>query len=828
MSLQADPLEKYRKKQSSEPSTPTENELEDPLSKYRKNEPKRKKDFLLDQLAEVGTLEQKVLAEQRRNEGEFGRGVVSGSTFGLSEGVPGLETEGGGFSTAGDIAGSVTLPIGTAIKGAKLALTPVMKLAQNSPKIRKGIESLGRLTGVGAVGAATTAGHEATEGGKWKVPSIENALEQGAIWSSIDVGLGAIGKLGKFVKTLASKSKELGKDKYTLLNEVGKELSTYGGSDEKVAQKALDILESKTGKESSEIARQVEERREAFKNRKIEVQDFSKIEHVAPEPYLPNEFSSETIAEKMIDDDLNQSLDAISERASSEKSLGENIQKDIESSIGEKKAETDALYAEAGEGQELKNVNLQKTANSIVEQLKILQSGNLKLSPEGYAKAEKQLLQALEDIGYHVNVDEATQVSQALKVKDVNLKDAVEIKRRLNNIIDYDLKETSAQRFLKDPAFSMRKDIREGYGSKDSAQRKAYEKAEELFGQNAEKQKRKSIVSARYSEKPEQIAKLIKTPSGLSDIKNIVSENQFKQIERELLEHIKSLPEDKARNFYREVRSDLSQDAKILGEQLIEAKAPSSSPDRKALQRQKIQDAFLDDIAQSTITGQRPKKALDLWKTKEGQKLIKHSLQDNPNKKQVLKYLQDTSFNDFASSVVNKEGKVDFNKLNELLKDPATIDNIRMVAGEEGVQFLKQLKTLSEKAKKNFSMIEGIADKGSEKQRASLDKSLNARFGEKVSRHKEGQEKIKKGKLIYKFDDFIKSYGIKTKGLLGALGIINIGTLPTLAAGATIETIKYAAKNKSIRKAVREAAKYKNDPELVLKSLDALDKATKD
>lgn len=832
MSLPIDPLEKYRKKKEVPVEAPSQNEMEDPLSKYRKNKQSGKSNFLLDQLAEVGTLEQKVLAEQRKNEQSFGKGALSGATFGLSAGVPGLEPGEGGFATAGDIVGSATLPIGGAIKLTKYAASPLIKLAKNSPKIQKGIESLARLTGVGAVGALSEAGHEATAEGGFQMPSIENALEQGAIWSAIDVGLGALGKLGKFVKTLAQKSKETGKPKYTLLNEIGQELSTFGGSDEKVAQKALDILETKTGEEGlaarAALDREIEEKAQAFKKRKIEQKDLSKLEHTPAEPYLPSEFSAETIAEKAINEDLDKATNKIAKRATSDKALGESIQQDIESSIAADKEETDALYAIASEGQELKNVNLQKTANAIVEELKKLQSGKLTLSPEGYAKAEKQLFQALEDIGYHVNIDEKEQIYQAIKNKTVNLKDAIEIKRRLNNIIDYDLKETSAQRFLKSPAHFLREDIRRGYGPKTSQQRKAYEKAEKLFGENAEKQKRKSIVSTRYSEKPEQIAKLIKTPSGLSDLKQIVSEKQFKQIERELLEHIKNLPEEKAKNFYREVRPELSQDTRVLAEQLIDSKAPLASPERKVLQRAKIQEKVLDDIAQSTITGVRPKYALDLWKTKEGQQLIKHSLKDNPNKDEVLKYLSDTSFNDFAASIVDKEGKVNFEKLNDLLKDPATLENIKMVAGEEGVQFLKQLETLANEVKKNYSFLEGIADKGTEKQRAELDKSLRARFKEKVSRHKEGQEEIKKGKLIYKLDDAIKNYGPKTKAVLATLGIINIGAVPTLAAGATWETLKIASKNKKVRQAIRDAAKHKTDPSLVLKAFDALDKSLED
>lgn len=485
------------------------------------------------------------------------------------------------------------------------------------------------------------------------------------------------------------------------------------------------------------IEEQVEKRTADLRNKKIEVKDFSKIEQAPPKPYLPAEFEAETIAEEVMSKDLVEKIESTAQRATSDLELGKNIKGDIERTIETSKKETDALYEIAKKGEEKKFPKLQKTANAIVEQINKIRIGGLNLTPEGYAKADKQLVQTLTDLGYAVEMDASGNIVRAVENSRQPLSKVIEVKRRLNNIINYDLLDTSAQDFLKDPVFQLRDGIRKGYGPKTSPARKAFEEAESKFGEFAEKKGKKAIRNMRTTEKPESIAKTIKTPSGLEDVKQVVSPEQFAQIEREILEEIKGLNEQKAAEYYREIRPSLSSDSRAIAEEIIQSKAPKNSPTRKVAQREAIQKKAIDDIAKATITGQRPEVALDLWKTKEGQQLIKQALENNPNKKEVLKYLQDQSFKDFYSSIVNEEGVINFNKLDQMLADKATAANIRMVAGEDGYQFLKQSEQLSERIKKNVSMIEGKINKGSAKERAAIEREIEKKGKERLSRTKE-------------------------------------------------------------------------------------------
>jgi hypothetical protein len=848
MSHNNDPLAQYRlsnQKKAEEPEVfEVSKDYSDPLSDYRMKSQETAtekkggyRDVVSEQLRASGV--EPDFSEELERAAEYGgaesfRGLLSGASFGLTKAIPGLRPKEGVATTINEVVGSALLPVGLALKAGQYAVSPLIKLAANSPKIQKAISSLGHLTGISTLGAVGGAIHEATEDEELKIPSVANALEHGATWAAVDIALQGLGFTGRFAKALFSKSKSTGIDRISLLTDTIKQAESLSGSEEKIAKTALDILEGNTPTSAQKIVeqqidQQATQKAQSLKDRKVEVKDFTKLKHTPPIPYMPGEFEFEKVADSAINTELQASIKGMGKRAASEKVLGENIQKDLEQQFALKKQQTDELYAEASEGIEMKFVNLESTATSIFKQLKNIQTGGIKLSPEGYKKAEKQLLQALEDINFARELDQEGRVIDVIKLTDTELSKAVDIKKRLNNIIDYDLKETGAQDFLKDPTHSLRGDIRRGYGSKKSPQRKAFEQAEKLFGENAQQAKKKSISSSRYSQKPESIAKLIKTPSGLHDLKQNVSPDQLKQIEREVLEHINTLPEEKARNFYREISGDLSRDAKVVAKEIIESKAPLAPSTRKQVQRSKIQDSVLEDISKSSITGERPEKALNLWKTREGQQVIKHSLDGNPNKKQIIDYLSETSFNDFSSSVVKPSGEIVFKKLNELIKDPATRENIRLVAGDEGLNFFNQLEKISNEAKRNFNMIEGVIDKGSASERAKIDKSISNRSN-RFERHKELQKEASesKNKLIYKLDDFMKSYGIKTKTLFTLLGIVKLGTPQTLALAGSYEALKYMAKNKKVRQAIRQASAPGQSPSQYIKAYAAIDKATND
>jgi len=860
---------------------------EQPKKKKREPHPDPRNEFLIKR------------GEEHQEEGfdilDLAKGGLAGVTAGISRLVPGLKPEGGtGF--VGDVVGSV-LPISLAIKGASI---PLRALASKSPILQKQLQAFANLTGVATGGAIHGGIEQATESGEFKLPTVNDMLNHGAAWAAIDVALQALGWGGRFAKSLWDKARSSGK----AVNEVLETTLKKAGTGDKAAEKAISILEEKPleevqrevklaqkeleptkaeGVAQKTLQEQTQERASDLRNRKVKEQDFKKLEEsmgVQVKPYLPAEFEAERIAEEAISEDLTQKIENVSQRAATEKELGENIKADLETRFAAEKAETDALYDVAKQAESVTAGNLSKTAGKIVDQLKKIEGEGITLMPEGYPAAKKHLTQLLENIGYEVVLDEAGMIKEAVHKNNVSHAKLIEIKKRLNKIIEYDLLETSAGDLLKEPAALIRQDIRQGYGDKNSPTRKAFEQAEKKFGENAERRGKKSIKALRTTEKPESIAKVVKTPSGLADVKEVVSKEQFAQIERELLEHMKGLNEERAAKYYREVRPSLSTNTRSIAEEIIASKAPAASPTRRVAQRNKIQEMVIDDIAKASITGQRAEKALDLWKTKEGQQLIKHALENNPNKKEVLKYLTDQSFHDFQASVMAPDGTINFKKLNEFLRDPATAENVRLVAGEEGLNFLKQLETLSGRVQKNKSLIEGKIDKGSAREREKINEELDklgrrrleeikakntqptkaeSAFEETFSKKNQanrketqksletkGKERFKKARekrenltkeeklaaealeksgILFKMDDWLNSYGFKAKGVLAALGIIQTGIIPGVAASVLYEVFFSLAKKKSVQDAIKKAAAPRTDPKHFLQAFEGLMKS---
>lgn len=753
------------------------------------------------------------------------KGVLSGASFGYSEKIPGLKPEEGLTSEASKVVGSA-LPIGglTKVIGA-----PIMKLASKSSYFKKGAEALGHLLTAAGVGGTYGTIEETSKGEGFKAPSVDDFVEHASTWATIDAGLQVLGLGGRFAKALGKWALGKGVDKTEALKLIADQVGAQSGTDEQIAKKALEILEGKPFESSEQLLdKEVLSKTKDLKSRKIDSKDFTKLEQAPPEPYLPESFDAENIAEEMIDSDVDRAIENIAPKAESSKQFGEQLVEDINNVNESNEKAYDQLYEKANSNIQNKKVKADETVGSIFKQIQKIEEGNLKTIPAGLEKVKTELFSIMEDLGFKGVIDEAGNLVNTVKEADVPLSKAIELKRRINKLINYDLLEGGYQDLLKDPANKLRESIRKGYGSKTSEARKAFEEAEKRFGENAERMGRKSIRGARTSEKPESLIKVIRTPSGYADMVSVVSPEMRKQIDRELLDHMKSLSEDRARQFYRELRPQLSADTRAVAEQILESKVPKVGPGRKELQRSKIQEGVIEDLSRATITGERPDKALKLWKTQEGQQLIKASLENNPNKKEVIKYLSDQSFKDFVSSFVSPEGKIDFKKLNALVKDPTTAKNIEMVGGKEALDFFRNLEQLSNRVEKNLKIIEDKIGKGTAKERKEVQQILESRGKERFKKTREAKEEAvklaeqaEKDKLLYKFDDLLNSYGFKAKGLLAALGIFKLGAPTAAALGITYEVVMRVAKSKEARDALRKAATSgKENPKALINAID--------
>lgn len=886
MSLQTDPLAAYYGDESEQdPLASYQEEENDPLEAYYEKPSKKSSKNVVDQELEEQGFEPDITDEFERmyemGDSEAAKGLIAGGTLGFSKLIPGLKPGDNIAAQGGEFIGSLA-PIGAVHKGLSKG---VQFLVSKSPVLATQLAAFGDLTASAITGATVGGLEEATNEGKLKMPSADDLIEHGLMWASIDLGLKALGKTAQFGKSLYNAVRGTGESETKILKEITSRIGS-SESDEVIAQKAIDVLDQMAAQKSTKeiklperqvgktealakenFEQRVSEKTADLKSKEVSKQEFDTLEKLPPKPYLPSEFEATKIVEETVDAELNKAIDEFAPRATNDLELGQNIIKDIESTNVKAEKAYSALYDKAKEGTVNKFPKVQNTLNQVIKEVERIDQFDLKTMPEGYKKVKQRLVGFLEDLGYAPILDAEGKINGATQVKEINLSQAIELKKRGNKLINYDLQESGAQDFLERVVDRLRGDVVNGFGKEGDASRKAFQEAEKLFGDNANKMNKKVVKGSRFSEKPETISRQIKTPSGFADLKSVSSPQQIAQMERELLEHMNKLSEDRARQFFREMRPQMSRDSQNVAEQIIESKMPKGTPGKKELQREKLQEMVIDDISRSTITGERPEKALNLWKTDEGQKLIKASLEKNPNKEKIINYLSDQSLSDFSASVIGVEGKINFKKLNSFLKDKATLENIRQVSGEDGVEFVKRLEQLSKRVDSNVKLIEGKIDKGSAKSRKEVENAIRQKGNEKLGKLKEkskqkpesseigtgllspkgaksraaqtelasfrGKQKLgkiseerSKNDLFRKFDDFIDSFGTPAKTIFGMMGISVLGPSQAVGLAASYTLFKKMIKNKNIRTAYRKAASSKAESPIIL--LNALEKVDED
>lgn len=674
---------------------------------------------------------------------EATRGLLSGATLGLSENIPSFKPEEGIGTEIMKFTGSL-LPIHQISK----VFSPLATFAAKSPIMSKGLSGLANIVGAGLTGATVNTLEQAFKG---EIPDSEEVLKHGASWSALDAVLRATGKIGAFSSSLIKRATGSGKPKYSVLNNVIKEMEKSGvdfSTPEKAANKALEVLEKIPEKSisSSDIL-----------NKKITPESFkTNIQPIAEkaEAYNLGEIDTEALSKDIEKLPSYVEIEKISPRAESELQLGKNIQKDIETQFENNKNTYEPLYQEVEE--ESKNI-LHKPEETIKLVNKAKEKINsLKTRPEGYQKVITTLDDILSDIGVtELKVSDQFKGKFPPIIQEIRLPKLIELGRRLNKIIDYDIIGSSIKDELKPIVKSVKQEIRSALSKKNPNLSEKFSKAELNYGKTAEKFGNEDIIKIRSEESPEKLISNIDSPSRLGKIKNIVTSQQFNQIEREILENAKNLNHSKVAELARQLRGIVSDNSYNALKALEKDKLPLGKLSREKRLRQGI----ADDIADSVSTGQRPEKTLKLWKTQKGQNLINQALKETPNKKEILDYLKTQSFYDFASSVVDNKGKINFKKMQDFLADPSFRNNLESIGGKQAVTFFKNLESLSNKMDKNLNLSSKIS------------KVIKSERGETLLK------RIREHELpeAVAIENAINSLGIPGKTMLSFFGYMNFG-----------------------------------------------------
>ena len=424
-------------------------------------------------------------------------------------------------------------------------------------------------------------------------------------------------------------------------------------------------------------------------------------------PFKRHEFNAKEIADDLDKITTNSQLDHISPKIDTKSQFGEKVQGSLLANFEEAEDTYRSIYKFVDERASKVMTSSESTINYVDALIKELES--LETKPPNYQTTINALHTINNDLGkttrkasgildqYGVPIEKGEQVHY----KKVPLDKKLELTRRVNKIIDYDLPEYNVKDKLQPVNARNKQSILSDLKKRDPEAHQALIDADKLYGETAKKYGTKAIYKIRNSETPEKIASLIDSPSTLKDLKGILPPDEFAAIERQVLENINGMSLDKASSALNEVSPYLSQNGKIAGENIVRFKDPK----RVQGNWRKHANGILDELQNSFTKGTRPENTLQLMKTKDGYRAVYETLNHSPQGKKALGSLRKQYIDDMVSSTVRKDGSLDWNALSNIMNASETNRIIvRQTLGKKGLEEAERLSKYATNIEHNFNL----------------------------------------------------------------------------------------------------------------------------
>lgn len=840
--LSEDPLAGfYVSEEEAEPEQPKEQPKEeavDPLAAYYVDQPKKTDEEILEkaagpfyvpekskeELKNMSVWERKEYADDLKRMREFQqskgfvKGVVSGVSLGASEHIPGFKPEEGEYLGGFGQAVGSAIPISLYTKAFGY---PLKAIASRSPYFKQSLNALAGITSVGLAGGAYHGTEHIIKHGE--LPSTNDVLKHGFEWAALDAGLRGIFKVGEFAYEVGKTAKKTSQPEWKIINETLNELKDQGvdiNTSERTAAKAMSIIEDMAeGKKPKERIQQ-----RTVTEKKFKQMDES-VEQLA-EPILPEAQEAKLNVNNIVEDvegkAVQKRIDSVGRRAVEDSELGEEVQKGINKAKEDAKAQYKPFYDEVENGSIAVTTTPKFSAQSAGDLILTLE--HLKTRATGDTSLVSSVESVLEDLGYLVQRAKGPKgkkgpIELILQKEEVPMPRLMSLGRKLNEMVHYDSLDKVATDKLKKVVLDIKKDIREGLGKYDPDLLAAFELAEDSFAVNAEKFGRDSIRKIRGTEALEAIPKSLESATALKDLRAIVQPSTMKNVERQLLEKMNKMSHAKSDEFLRKIKSGLSKESKDIAEQIVQSKVPINKQSIQG-RRDRLHDSIDEDLTTAMNTGKRPNKVLDLWQNPRGQKLVKEALSTHPQRKELIKYLQDQTLQDMARTIVSKEGTIDISKLNEIMKNPAIRNNLEQLGGKEAVEFFEKLSERAGDLKKNTQTLitEKLGNPSGDKGKKVLQST-----GEK------GKSILKRmGKADYplasKIQQGLDFLGTTGRTTLNLFTLMKFGIPKAILIPLATKLIHRMATSPKVRKAFIKAAKRHTDPLAFIAAIEELDK----
>lgn len=531
--------------------------------------------------------------------------------------------------------------------------------------------TLGSLAKEGALGALFGTGEQvAEEAGLGKVDQFLSGLGLAASPSLLK-GVGKLGRRGlQAGKELLSPSKKLPAKPAFLM--------------EKGTEKALADLEL-TGKDvAGRISKFSEEQIDQFDKK------LSKI--AKPSFEEMTSFRTADIENQIVKANKKGILDSISKAPETKKKSWELIKNQVEERFNNLKEQYSKLYEVVqNKGQTIRSIPFHtlERSKSIYDQLQqTLRQKTLRQIPE-----ESGVSKILSDIIERINPHQAG-------FRDANLAELIATKRSINRVMQTDV-IPSVKDLLKPVNAALKEDIAAALKGSPKLARQ-YQEAEKLFKRAQDLYNNDTILKLRRTESPEKMGELFTSPSSLQRLNEAIGKkNPIKNLaDRMVVEEIGKKSTEHARELSREMRQFMSEKANKGLQKLLEHGDKLTSKGAQNIARGNL----LSDLQKSFEAGSRPEFALKMMQSPKGYRFVEENLRKSKQGKKMWNSLKRLGVEDLFSTI-SKEGKIDFEKAKDLLKDPHVRRMVTDAMGKDGLRFFQNLENYGKNFAHNLRLI---------------------------------------------------------------------------------------------------------------------------
>ena len=414
-------------------------------------------------------------------------------------------------------------------------------------------------------------------------------------------------------------------------------------------------------------------------------------------------FRAADIESALIKENQKAILDTISPAAETQKKSWEGIQSYVNENFNAIKESYTKLY------------DVVETASKGIP---VVPKNTFEAASKVYADLERSIIKAPEEGGVKKALEEVVSLLKPMSdgnIVEIPLEQLMAGKRSINRLLEKSGIIPGPIDLLKPVSRGMKLDTLAALESRPSV-KKAFEAAENTFGEAQRVYNNDAVMKMRKSKNPEDLSSFFTKPSNLEKLNESVGESKQVRdfVDRLVVENISSKGKAAAQEMARETREFLGNKAQKGLDSILEYGDTMTSKGQQSLARGRV----LEDLQKSFDVGAKPEYTLKAMQNPIGYELVKETLNRSPKGKKMWKSLQRQTFEDVISSTLDKNKQIDFEKAKDIFSDPHLKMVVKEALGEGGVKFFNQLqhygKNMAENIKtlalKDKSMFEKFSD----------------------------------------------------------------------------------------------------------------------